>query len=325
MEVSVIIPTFNRREVVGRSLETLFAQNLASSRFEIIVVVDGSTDGTAEFLRALNPACRLRVIEQENRGPAAARNTGYRAAEADLVLFLDDDMLCDAGLVAAHLSAHRELARGVAFGALFLSADSSPGLAAECFDREIGKFHLEQKLSPAVEWQMTDCVFSNASLPRALLEEVGGFDESFRMREDLDLGYRLFRAGVRPVYVSSAIAYQHYRKTTADLLRDAEVFAAGDVLFARKYPEALVPGHLNCLGLKSRGKLGKLSLAARAPALADFLLAPLCGLGETFFHVPAIRRLGVRALQIRRRIHWFHKVLQLGWRPAGGKVEEMDS
>lgn len=325
MEVSVIVPTFNRREILGRSLETLVAQNLAPSRFEIIVVVDGSTDGTTASLCALKPACRFRVIEQENRGPAAARNTGYRAAEADLVLFLDDDMLCDAGLVAAHIAAHQKLARGVAFGSLFLSPDSLPSLAAECFDREIGKFHLEQKLRPAAEWQITDCVFSNSSLPRALLEEVGGFDESFRMREDLEMGYRLFRAGVRPVYVSSAIAYQHYQKTAADLIRDAEVFAGGDVLFARKYPEALVQGHLNWLALKSRGNLRKLGLVARAPALADFMLTPFCSLGETFFRLPALRRLGVRALQMRRRIHWLHKVLQLGWRPATGSMEDTDS
>ncbi len=325
MEISVIVPTYNRRETVGRSLETLFAQDLAPSRFEIIVVDDGSMDGTAESLRALNPACHLRVIEQENRGPAAARNKGYRAAEADLVLFLDDDMLCDPGLVAAHIAAHTGLERGIAFGALFLSPDSVPSLAAECFDREIGKFHLEQKLSTATAWQITDCVFSNSSLPRALLEEVGGFDESFRMREDLEMGYRLFRAGVRPVYASSAMAYQHYQKTNADLIRDAEVFAAGDVLFARKYPEALVQGHLNWLALKSRRNLRKLGLVARVPALADCILAPLCGLGQTFIRVSAFRRLGVRALQMRRRIHWFHRVLQLGWSPASVKIEEADS
>ena len=315
MDISVIVPTFNRKELVRLSLETLFAQTVAPSRLEIIVVDDGSTDGTAASLRALKPACRFRVIAQENRGPAAARNSGYRAAEADLVLFLDDDMLCDSGLVAAHIAAHKELAPSVTFGALFLSPDSPPSLAAECFQREIGAFHVERKQTHEVDWQITDCVFSNASLPRALLDDLGGFDESFRMREDLDLGFRLFRAGVRPVYLSSAITHQQYQKTTADLIRDAEVFAAGDVLFARKYPDALIEGHLTWLALESRGKLRKLGLVARVPAMADFILAPLCGLGQAFFDVPSFRRLGVRALQLRRRIHWYHKVLQLGWSP----------
>ena len=185
------------------------------------------------------------------------------------MLFLDDDMLCDSGLVAAHIAAHKELAPSVTFGALFLSPDSPPSLAAECFQREIGAFHVERKQTHEVDWQITDCVFSNASLPRALLDDLGGFDESFRMREDLDLGFRLFRAGVRPVYLSSAITHQQYQKTTADLIRDAEVFAAGDVLFARKYPDALIEGHLTWLALESRGKLRKLGLVARVPAMAD--------------------------------------------------------
>lgn len=315
MDISVVVPTFNRSEIVQRSLATLFAQSLAPSRFEIIVVDDGSTDGTSASLRALKPDCRFRVIVQANQGPAAARNCGYREAAADLVLFLDDDMLCDQGLVAAHIAAHTDTAQSIAFGALFLSADSPRSLAAECFRREIGAFHRARRQSQEVEWKITDCVFSNASLPRALLEELGGFDESFRMREDLDLGFRLFRSGARAVYVSGAIAHQQYRKTNADLLRDAEVFAAGDVLFARKYPEALIQGHLTWLALEARGRLRKLGLIARVPALADFFLAPLCGLGQAFFAVPTFRRLGVRALQMRRRIHWYHRVLQLGWTP----------
>ncbi|MGC8550824.1 MAG: glycosyltransferase family 2 protein [Acidobacteriaceae bacterium] len=68
MEISVVVPTYNRRQTVTRSLETLFAQSAPPSRFELIVVVDGSTDDTAEVLKKLHPACGFQVIEQENRG-----------------------------------------------------------------------------------------------------------------------------------------------------------------------------------------------------------------------------------------------------------------
>ena len=322
MDISVVVPTFNRREIARRSLEALFAQTLAPTRFEIIVVVDGSTDGTAASLSELKPACRFRVIEQENRGLAGARNTGYRAAAADLVLFLDDDMLCDPGLVAAHVAAHTELGRCVAFGAIFLSPDSLPSLAAECFNREIGAFYLERRRSPGLEWQITNCVFGHASLSRALLEELGGFDETFRMREDLEFGIRLFRAGARPQYVGSAIASQYYEKISADLIRDAEAFALADVKLARKHPEAVIKGNLNWLAKEPRWKQRMRRVAASAPSIADFMLSPLCGIGEAFFRVPALRNLGVRTLQMRRRIHWYHKVLELGWQhprvKAGG-------
>src|SRR5579862_3767242 len=140
MDISVVIPTYNRREVVRGSLETLFRQSLPPSQFEIIVVVDGSTDGTADSLRSLNPPCRFRLIEQENRGPAGARNTGFRSAESELVLFLDDDMRCDPALLTAHIAAHRGPDPTVAFGAIFLSPDSPQSLATECFQREIGAF-----------------------------------------------------------------------------------------------------------------------------------------------------------------------------------------
>ncbi len=208
IQASIIVPTFNRRDLLRRAVSTLLRQDFPAAEYEIIVVLDGSTDGTAEALRLLKPACRFQIIEQENRGLAGARNTGYRAAKTDLLLFLDDDMLCDPKLLAAHVAAHKEPGRTVAFGALFLSADTPPSLAAECFRREIGAFHLERKRSLGAEWQITHCVFSNASLSRALLEHVGGFDETFRMREDLELGTRLLDLGVRPRYVSNAVMYQ---------------------------------------------------------------------------------------------------------------------
>ncbi len=310
MDISVVVPTFNRREIVSRTLNTLFAQDFPASRYEIIVV-DGSTDGTAAALKSLTPRCRLRVIEQENRGPSAARNTGYRAAQAPLVLFLDDDMFCDPGLVVAHVAAHKDHDRCVAFGALFLSDDSPPSIAAECFNREIGAFHLRQRSDPSAKWQESDCVFANASLSRELLERLGGFDEKFRMREDLELGVRLFTAGVQPRYVSNAICYQHYEKTSADLIRDAEMFAVADVQFARKHPEAQIQGHLSWLEKEPRWKQTIRSFAASSPAFEVCFLAPLCNLGQKFFRVPALRNMGVRALQIRRQFHWLRVVRRL--------------
>lgn len=316
MDISVVIPTYNRRRIVQRNLEKLFAQDYPPARFEIIVVDDGSSDGTAEALRQLPSPCRLRVLQQPNRGPSAARNAGYRAAESGLVLFLDDDMLCEPGLLAAHVAAHQGPGCKVAFGAIFLSPDSPRTLAAECFHREIGAFYLEQRRNPALQWQITDSVFLNTSLPRALLEQVGGFDESFRMREDLELGLRLFALDVQPVYLSNAVAWQYYDKTAADLVRDARRFAVGDVSLARKHPDALIVGQLNWLARQPRRRQQVHAIAARVPFLADLALTPLCWLGAIFFHQQALRNLGVRALQLRRRAHWYRRVLHLGWRPS---------
>lgn len=317
MEISVVVPTFNRRNLVTRMLATLFAQDASPDSYELIVVVDGSVDSTAETLRLLNPACAFRVIEQQNRGLAGARNTGFRAARTDLLLFLDDDMLCDPKLISAHMAAHRVGGRMVGFGALFLSEDSPPSLAAECFNREIGAFHLRHRRNSVAPWHAGECVFSNSSLPRALLEEMGGFDERFRMREDLELGIRLFAAGVVPRYIDQAVAYQYYDKSSADLIRDAEAFAPADVLLARKHPAETTLAAVSRQSLEPHWKQTLRRLAARSPATADLFLSPFCRLGEAFLGVPLLRYIGTRALQMRRRIHWLHKVNELSEHSAG--------
>ncbi len=322
MDISVVVPTHTRCKIAVRTLQTLFAQSVPAFAYEIVVVVDGSTDGTADVLRRLRPACKFRVIEQENRGPSAARNAGYKAAEATLVLFLDDDMVCDPGLVAAHIAAQKELARAVAFGAIFLSPDSPPSLAAECFQTEIGAFHKQRKANPQLPWRVADCVFSNASIPRALIEDSGGFDETFRKREDLELGIRLLNAGVEARYISDAIAYQYFEKTSADLVREAEAFAVADAMLARRYPEAFIESELIWDGDEPNWKQRMRRLAAAAPVVADIFLIPVCALAEILRQIPVFRTLGVRALQMRRRIHWYRKALDLGWQPPNSAREE---
>lgn len=309
IDISVVVPTFNRREIVKRTVESLFAQKFHAGKYEVIVVVDGSEDGTADALRGMKAPCRFRIVEQPNGGLAAARNSGARVAEGDLLLFLDDDMLCVPELVEAHVEAHRSAPGTVGFGCILLSPESPPSLAAECFNRELGAFYLRQKAQSADALEDLEHVFGNSSLARELLKESGGFDANFRMREDLELWVRLAAMKVRPVYVERAIAYQYYAKTGADLIRDSEAFAVADVMFARKHPEARTHGPLRLLERTPRWKRPLHRIAAISPAAADMLLAPVCGLGQTFFRVPALRNMGVRALQMRRRTHWYNKVL----------------
>ncbi len=318
MEISVVVPTFNRKETVKRCLATVFSQRLPASQLEVIAVVDGSTDGTAAELRRLEPWCDFRVIEQENRGLAGARNTGFRAARSGLVLFLDDDMLCDPHLVARHIQAHKDRDGLVAFGAIFLSEDSPPSLAAECFHRELGAFSLRQKQTPALAWKLTDCVFSNSSIACNLLAEAGGFDENFRMREDLELAVRLASCGVDFHFLADAVAWQYYDKTSSDLIRDAHAFARADAEFARKHPELELEGQVVWLRRQTGWKHRLQRRIARHPAIVDILLAPFCGMAEKGIHIPAVRNAGVRALQIRRRIHWLHTVTALGALKATG-------
>src|SRR4029079_11522793 len=105
-ELSVVMPTHNRLEVLAEVLQALEFQQEPPS-FEVVVVDDGSTDGTADWLRSRSCRISLRVMLQENHGPAAARNTGVAAASGRWVAFLGDDTVPSPGWLATHREAHR--------------------------------------------------------------------------------------------------------------------------------------------------------------------------------------------------------------------------
>ena len=127
---TIVIPTYQRREVVLSSVQALSLQEDCDS-FEVVVVVDGSSDGSAAALRELELPFPLTVVEQANRGPAAARNWGATLGRGELLLFLDDDMEADPRLLAQHASSHRDGADAVV-GHLPVHPASRPGfLTAE--------------------------------------------------------------------------------------------------------------------------------------------------------------------------------------------------
>lgn len=95
LKLSVVMSTYNRRDVlVSRALPAIFNQDLPADEFEVILIVDGATDGTGGALRELHPAAALRIVEQPNRGLSASRNTGIGMAQGELIIFIDDDIIC---------------------------------------------------------------------------------------------------------------------------------------------------------------------------------------------------------------------------------------
>ncbi|MGZ6282554.1 MAG: glycosyltransferase family 2 protein, partial [Ktedonobacterales bacterium] len=105
---SVVIPTYNRCATLARVLGGLSCQTIAPDTFEVIVVADGCTDGTDDLCRHLAGELpfHLRLLQQANAGPAAARDRAVREARGSLIVFVDDDVVPDEHLIAVHLAAH---------------------------------------------------------------------------------------------------------------------------------------------------------------------------------------------------------------------------
>lgn len=235
---SVVIPTYQRREIVTATVAALDRQR--ERDFEVVVVVDGSTDGSAEALRALPVRFALTVLEQPNQGRAAAVNAGARASTGELIVFLDDDMEAGPELLAAHGRSHEEGA-DVALGDLPLNPRSprnliSWGVGLWARDRR------DRLAAAGAEIGLGDLLTGQMSISRAAYEAVGGFDPSFTREglfggEDIDFGYRLLKAGYRIVFNPAAISYQYYEVDPGDYLRRTREAGRSDRELVVKHPE----------------------------------------------------------------------------------------
>lgn len=236
--MSVVVATYNRRDTLALCLKSLADQDCPASQYEVIVVVDGSNDGTQEFLGALSFGPNLKVIDQPNRGLAAARNAGLRAARNELVLFLDDDLICSPQVLTEHLRAHQSDDKLLAFGPVLVKAPTE-GVAS----RVTRQYYAESIYGPFERgetsvWPTHVRVPPNSSISRELLLSFGGFDERFvNAHEDVELGIRLWKAGVQFRYISKADVEHIYSKSAKELAR-IEACRGGkfEVMLCRKHP-----------------------------------------------------------------------------------------
>src|SRR4051812_31234041 len=114
--VSVVVPTFNRRLSLMRLLDALATQTYPADLLEVLVVDDGSTDDTVDYLQCTPSPFARRVLTQTHAGPAAARDLGAEQALGSLIVFLDDDVAPIPSLIARHVADHDSMSRAVVVG-----------------------------------------------------------------------------------------------------------------------------------------------------------------------------------------------------------------
>jgi len=255
VKLSVVIPTYNRCDLLGRTLAGFLDQTAPPDEYEIVVVDDGSTDGTAEVVSHLiaqlpAPASRLRCFRQGNAGPAAARNRGVKEAKGEIILFTGDDCLPDRKLIAEHLRVHRKEGEVGVVGHIAWHPELTitPFMA---FLEEGVQFGFKHIRDPD---QVTAWCFytANCSVAKHWLDEVGGFDEDFKYAafEDIELAYRMEQRGLRIVYRPSALTYHHHQVELRPYLVRQRLSGQSAVLLARKHPELKGP-----LGIRHGGRV----------------------------------------------------------------------
>tara|TARA_Y100001968_G_scaffold297513_1_gene306634 strand:+ start:28145 stop:29077 length:933 start_codon:yes stop_codon:yes gene_type:complete len=236
MFISVIIPTYNRKLILAKCLKALENQITTPliNGYEIVIVDDGSTDGTQDWLKSNKVELpHVRLFEQEHGGPAQARNVGIENSSGDIIIFIDSDLVVTESFLISHLEALTKSWKNkrnrfcFTYGAVintsnFISPTSEP--------------HKIQDLSWAY------FATGNVGIDRETLLKAGLFDTSFHLYgwEDLELGERLRKMGVELIKCPKAVGYHWHPALSLeqipDLIRVERERAKMGLVFYRKHP-----------------------------------------------------------------------------------------
>ncbi len=240
--ISVMLPTFRRVDALQRTLASLEAQSLATADFEIVVVDDGSRDGTESFLQEFAGKTEINfnyLVLAENGGPARARNFGLSRCRGDVVLIIGDDIEPAADLVERHLrfhGRHPEESHAL-LGWVTFPEEQQPTRFMRWLEQGGRKYFFNYRdLVPGQEAGPLFFYTCNVSVKMKLLDKTGWFDESFpyASHEDLELGCRLADQGMRMIYDPRAAGYHFHTLTIEGIARRIYLMGYSAVLFWEK-------------------------------------------------------------------------------------------
>lgn len=256
--LSVIIPTYNREDTLKKCLNALFNQTYPHSDYEIIVIDDGSNDGTEQLVKSMinNSPCELRYFKQENRGPAAARNVGIKNAEGEIVLLLGDDIIATRNLLEEHMKSHKNEDENVT---ILGHIQWSPEMHLTPFLKYLEKENIQFAYSLIKNPNNLGYNYfygSNISLKKTFLLKNGLFDESFPYAayEDSELGYRLQKKGLIIKYNKNAIGCHYHITNLSKYCRRMEVIGNSMVIISKKHPEISFIKHMKNSSIKEKLK-----------------------------------------------------------------------
>ncbi len=241
---SIIVPSYNRQEEIEELIRSFEKVEFPRDRFELVIVDDGSTDGTVNFLESTGPelSVDLVIIRQKNQGPGAARNNGMKSARGDFLIIIDSDCTVPADwLHQIDTNLHAEQAD--AFG------------GPDTYRKEF------PALLKAINYSMTSFITTgglrgrkgkklarfyprsfNLGLSKALFLKIGGFNEMY-YGEDIEFSHRMIKSGARIVFIEGAYVYHKRRTNLRRFIRQVFTMGKARIKLYRIDPELLEPLH----------------------------------------------------------------------------------
>jgi len=218
-EISVIIPTYNRSSLLINTLNAVIKQSIDNSRYEIIIVDDGSTDQTEEIVRRfMNEHDNIAYIKHpSNLGKGAACNTGINATQSPLVVFIDDDIIPAEHWLEAHLNRHKKENKNISVTGLVMypkeweKHNNRVKFANFNYAKNIKLSELNANGLPPNRW-----AGGNTSVAKKIILEAGGFPGINKRGEDVELGYKLYKMGVPLLFEQKALVF-HYSEIIKDI------------------------------------------------------------------------------------------------------------
>jgi cellulose synthase/poly-beta-1,6-N-acetylglucosamine synthase-like glycosyltransferase len=225
---SVVVAAYDAADFIGDCLRSLLALDYPEELLELIVVDNDSRDGTAAVVRGLGP--RITLLHESRRGAAAARNRGIASARGDIVAFTDADCVVERSWLRRLVAALADPAVGIAGGRIRALRPCSR-------IAELGE--LVHDHAAAIRSRPAYAITMNWASPKAVLERVGRFDQSLLRCQDVELSYRIVRAGYRLAYVEEAVVHHRNRSTLRALLREAHLHGRGALAVRRIHADYL--------------------------------------------------------------------------------------
>lgn len=236
IEASVLIPSYNDKHNLLLCIEHLARQSYPPQHFEVVVVLDGSTDGSRVALERIATPFRLRVIQQPNRGRAAALNRAAEEAAGRLLIVTDSDVLANPEFVRSHVEAHGQ--GDVVIGPIPLSDRSPKNFLTEGV-RRWAERHERSMQDRTGGFSCAEIYGANLSISKEHFDALGGYRTDLRRTEDFQLGKRIIEAGHTIVFCPGARAVHIYDKTVAAWCSDFYQDGIFHLRFVEEFPDEI--------------------------------------------------------------------------------------